>query len=99
MCVEMFNISFMESNIKMSTELINLMHIVIGTHTLHQVCNVGLDKILLQTQNLSCFCKFCIDGGDVPCDHVNYVSRFDLIWFVPCKLQDVKDDEIDKNNI
>ncbi len=67
-------------------------------HALNQVCSVGLDKISLQTRNLSYFCKFCIDSGDGPCDHANYVLRFDLIWLVPCRPQDVRNDGIDKDN-
>ncbi len=41
--------------------------------------NVELNMISLQTQNLSYFCKFCINGDDSPCDHVNYLLRFNLI--------------------
>ncbi len=52
----------------------------------------------MQTRDLSYFCKFCINDGNGPCDHVNYVLRFDLIQLVPCRPQDVRDDEIDKNN-
>jgi hypothetical protein len=52
----------------------------------------------LQTRDLSYFSKFCINSGDGPCDRVNYVLRFDLIQLVPCRPQDVKDNEIDKDN-
>jgi hypothetical protein len=54
-------------------------HIVVITRNLHQVCSVGLDKISLQVQTLFCFCRFCTNGGDGPCDHVDYVPRFNLI--------------------
>jgi hypothetical protein len=42
--------------------------IVEGMRGFHQIKNVGLDKIFFHVQNLSCFCKFCIDGEDGPCD-------------------------------
>ncbi len=58
--------------------------------SLHQVRNVGLNKISLYIWNFSCFCKFCIDGGDGPCDHLDYVPRFSLIRLVPCRPKDVK---------
>lgn len=66
--------------------------------SLHQVCNVGLDKISLQTWNLSYFCKFYIDGGDGPCDHIKYVPKYDLIQLVPYRPKDVKD-ELNMNTI
>ncbi len=29
---------------------------------------------------------FCsTNGGDGPCDHANYVNRFNLIYMVPCR--------------
>ncbi len=47
---------------------------------------------------MSYFCKFCTNGGDGPCDHANYVPRFDLIRLVPCRFQHARDDEIDEDN-
>lgn len=71
-------------------------HTIVITHNLHQVCNVGFEKISLQVQNLFCFCRFCTNGGDGPCDHVDYVPRFNLIQLVACRLEDVWN-EIDDN--
>jgi hypothetical protein len=71
---------------------------IVRTSTLHQVRSVGLDMILLQARNLSCFYKFYTNGGDCPCDHVNYVPRFDLIYLVPYKPQDARNYEIDEDN-
>ncbi len=39
----------------------------------------------------------CIDGGDDPCDHVNYVSRFNLIHMVPYRPKDVRN-EVEEDN-
>ncbi len=72
-------------------------HTVVGMRSLHQVRNVGLDKISLQIWNLSCFCKFCIDGGDGPCDHLDYVPVFSFIQLVPYRPEDVKN-EIEEDN-
>jgi hypothetical protein len=42
---------------------------------------VGLDKIFFHVQNLSCFCKFCSNGRDGPCDNEAYVVPFTLfVW-------------------
>lgn len=46
---------------------------------------------------MSYLCTFYIDGGDDPCDHVNYVSRFNLIHMVPCRLEDARD-EVEEDN-
>ncbi len=72
--------------------------IVVGMQNLHQVCSVGLNKFLLQTWNLSCFCKFCTNGGDGPCDHIKYVPKYDFIRLVPCRPKDVIN-ELDEHNI
>ncbi len=42
---------------------------------------MGLDKIFFHVQNLSCFCKFCSNGRDGPCDNEAYVVPFTLfVW-------------------
>lgn len=41
---------------------------------------------------------FCsTNGGDGPCDHANYVNRFNLIYMVPCRLEDARDEVEDDN--
>jgi hypothetical protein len=52
----------------------------------------------LQIQNLSCFfCKFYTNGGDGPCDHLDYVPRFFFIWLRPCRLEDVRNEAKEDN--
>ncbi len=46
---------------------------------------------------MSCFYRFYIDGGDGPCDHANYVSRFNLIHMVHCRLKNVRN-EVEEDN-
>ena len=63
-----------------------------GTRSFHQVCSVGLDMISLQVRTLSCFCSFCQDGGDGPCDNADYVEPYKLIRIEPCNIDDVRAD-------
>lgn len=58
-----------------------------GTRSFHQVRSVGLEGTSLQTRRLSCFCKFCLDGGDGPCDSAGFVEPFTLIRLEPCEPQ------------
>ena len=37
-------------------------------------------------QDLTCFRKFCMDGGDGPCDNASYVPTFVLIKLEPCEM-------------
>jgi hypothetical protein len=57
--------------------------IIKGTRNFHQVKSVGLDKIFFLVHNLSCFCKYCCDGGDGPCENEAYVAPFNLIHLKP----------------
>ncbi len=63
-----------------------------GTWSFHQVKSVGLDKVSLHVCALSCFCKFCFDGGNGPCDNETYVAPFNLAWLEPCNADDVHAD-------
>ena len=56
-----------------------------GTRSFHQVRSVNLEGTSLQVRDLSCFCKFCIDGGDGPCNNATYVMGFLLIRLEPCE--------------
>lgn len=40
-----------------------------------------MNKILLCVCELSCFCKFCVDG---PCDNHSHVQPWDLVALEPC---------------
>ena len=53
------------------------------TRSFHQVHNVNLEGTSLQVRDLSCFCKFCMDGGDGPCNNAAYVLGFLLIRLEP----------------
>ncbi len=33
---------------------------------------------------LSCFCNYCIDGGDWPYDNYTHVQPWDLVTLKPC---------------
>ncbi len=66
--------------------------IVEGTCDFHQVKSVGLDKIFLCVQKLSCFCKFCFHGGDGPCDNEAYIAPVTFIHLEPCNLVDAQED-------
>ncbi len=63
-----------------------------STQGFHQVKNVGLDKIFFCVQNLSCFCKFCSDGKDGPCDSEAYIAPFTFIHLEPCNASDAQAD-------
>ena len=54
-----------------------------GTRSFHQICSVNLEGTSLQLRDLSCFCKFCMDGGDGPCNNVAHVHAFALIRLEP----------------
>jgi hypothetical protein len=43
-----------------------------------------LNKTLLHVCELSCFYKFCLDGGNGPCDNKTQVATFDLVKLEPC---------------
>ncbi len=51
---------------------------------------MGLDKISLCVQNLSCFCKFCSNGKDGPCDNEAYIAPFTFICLEPCNASDAQ---------
>ncbi len=59
-----------------------------GTRSFHQVKSVSLDKTSLFVCTLSCFCKFCSNGGDVPCDNEAYIAPFNLVWLKPYNAND-----------
>ena len=46
---------------------------------------MNLEGTSLQVRDLSCFCKFCMDGGDGPCNNAAYVLGFMLIGLEPCE--------------
>jgi hypothetical protein len=50
--------------------------IVEGTQSFHQIKSVGLDKISFCVHTLSCFCKFCSNGGNGPCDMLPHSTWF-----------------------
>jgi hypothetical protein len=51
-------------------------------HSIRSVCH--LNKTLLHFCELSCFCKFCLDGGDGPCDNEIHATTFDLMTLEHC---------------
>lgn len=59
-----------------------------GTWSFHQIKSVGLDKTSFCVHTLSCFCKFCSNGGDVPCDDEAYIAPFNLVWLKPYNVND-----------
>lgn len=61
-----------------------------GTRSFHQIRSVGLDQISLEVRDLACFCKFCMDGGDGPCDNAAYVDSFTMIHLEPCEATDTR---------
>ena len=54
-----------------------------GTRSFHQVRSVNLKGTSLQVRDLSCFCKFCMDGEDGPYNNAAYVLGFLLIRLEP----------------
>ena len=58
---------------------------VVGTRSFHQVRSVNLEGTSLQVRDLSCFCRFCMDGGDGPCDNASHVPTFVLLRLEPCE--------------
>ncbi len=70
-------------------------HKVSGSRSKHVICSVShLIKTLLHVQELSCFCKFCVDGGDGPYDNYTHVQPWDLVTLEPCSAIDVRCDLI-----
>ncbi len=51
---------------------------------------MGLDKISLCVQNLSCFYKCCSNGKDGPCDNEAYITPFTFIHLEPCNARDAQ---------
>ncbi len=43
-------------------------------------------------KTLFCFCKFCIDGGDGPCENYTHVQPWDLVTLKPCSSIDARCD-------
>jgi len=43
-----------------------------------------VNKTLLCVRELFWFCKFCVDGGDGPCDNHSHVQPWDLVALEPC---------------
>jgi hypothetical protein len=43
-------------------------------------------------KNLFCFCKFCIDGGNGPCENYTHVKPWDLVTLEPCSSIDARCD-------
>ncbi len=35
-------------------------------------------------RELFCFCKYCVNGGDGPCDNYTHVQPWDLVTLEPC---------------
>jgi hypothetical protein len=50
----------------------------------HQAKGVGLDKISLHVWNLFRFLRYCLDGGDGPCDNETYIALFGIVYLEPC---------------
>jgi hypothetical protein len=47
-----------------------------------------LDKTSFRVRTLSCFYKFCSNGGDVPCDNEAYIAPFNLVQLKPYNAND-----------
>ncbi len=65
-------------------------HRVNGSISKHTIWFVfHLNKALLHVHALSCFCKYCRDGGDGPCDNYIHVQPWDLVTLEHCSPIDV----------
>ncbi len=64
-----------------------------GNRSKHSIQSVfHLNKTFLHVHELSCFCKFYLDGGDGPCDNETHVATFDLMTLEPCLIIDSRCD-------
>jgi hypothetical protein len=72
-------------------------HKVSGSRSKHAIHSIfHLNKTLLHVRELSCFYKFCVDGGDGPCDNYTHVQPWDLMALEPYSSIDVRcDPDID----
>lgn len=60
-----------------------------GIPGFHQAKGVGLDKISLRVSNLIFFfLRYCLHGGDGPCDNETYVALFGFVYLEPCNAND-----------
>ncbi len=59
-------------------------YIMEGILGFHQAKGVGLDKISLHVWNLFRFLRYCLDGGDGPCDNETYIALFGIVYLEPC---------------
>lgn len=59
-----------------------------ATQCFHQIKSVGLDKIPFRVRALFCFCRFCFNGGNGPCDNEAYIAPFNLVQLEPCNAND-----------
>ncbi|CAM6096299.1 unnamed protein product [Calypogeia fissa] len=56
-----------------------------GSRSKHSIQSVShTNSTLLRVREFSCFCDFCVDGGDGPCTNAQHVKRYDLITLEPC---------------
>ncbi len=56
-----------------------------GSRSKYAIQSVShVNKTLLCVRELSWFCKFCVDGGDGPCDNHSHVQPWDLLALEPC---------------
>jgi hypothetical protein len=68
-----------------------------GSRSKHSIQSVShVNKTLLRVRELSCFCDFCMDGGDGPCASSTHVSKYDLVTLEPC-LSAARLDEFDED--
>jgi hypothetical protein len=58
----------------------------------HQAKGVGLDKISFHVWNLSCFLRYCLDGGDGPCDNETHIALFGFVNLEPYNASDAQVD-------
>jgi hypothetical protein len=68
-------------------------HIVNGSISKHTIWFVShLNKTLQHVHELYYFCKYCVNGGDGPCDNYIHVRPWDLVTLEPCSPIDVRCD-------
>jgi hypothetical protein len=66
-------------------------HRVDDSRSKHVIQSIShMNKTLLHVRELFCFYKFCINGGDGPCDNCTDVQPWDLVVVKPCSFIDAK---------
>ncbi|CAM6089455.1 unnamed protein product [Calypogeia fissa] len=67
-----------------------------GSQSKHSIQSVShVNTTLLQVRELSCFCDFCVNGGDGPCANAKHVTKYDLVTMEPC-ISTTRSDEDDE---